>query len=101
MNPLNGLLLSLALVSYFLGDLRAAIVIAVMVVLAIGTAFIQEHRSNNTAEKLRAMVKHIASVKRRGAARQQTRKQAASKGSRRSRAKRSSLATLSICAPAT
>lgn len=68
MNPLNGLLLSLALVSYFLGDLRAAIVIAVMVVLAIGTAFIQEHRSNNTAEKLRAMVKHIASVKRRGAA---------------------------------
>ena len=66
MNPLNGLLLSLAFISYLLGDLRAAIVIAVMVMLAIGTAFIQEHRSNNTAEKLRAMVKHTASVKRRG-----------------------------------
>ena len=66
MNPLNGLFLSLALLSYLLGDLRAAIVIAVMVVLAIGTAFIQEHRSNNTAAKLRAMVKHTASVKRRG-----------------------------------
>jgi Mg2+-importing ATPase len=65
-NPLNGLLLSLAFISYLLGDLRAAIVIGVMVVLAIGTAFIQEHRSNNTAAKLRAMVKNTASVKRRG-----------------------------------
>lgn len=33
-NPLNGLLLSLAFASYLLGDLRAAIVIGVMVVLA-------------------------------------------------------------------
>ncbi|WP_236000067.1 cation-transporting P-type ATPase [Bradyrhizobium uaiense] len=39
-NPLNGLLLTLAAVSYFLGDARAAIVIATMVVLAITTAFI-------------------------------------------------------------
>jgi len=68
MNPLNGLLLGLAVVSYFLRDLRAAVVIAVMAVLAIGTAFIQEHRSTNTTEKLRAMVKHTASVQRRGAA---------------------------------
>ncbi len=65
-NPLNGLLLSLAFISYLLGDLRAAIVIAIMVVLAIGTAFIQEHRSNDAAAKLRAMVKHTASVRRRG-----------------------------------
>ncbi len=65
-NPLNGLLLSLALVSYLLGDLRAAIVIAIMVVLAIATAFVQEHRSNDAAAKLRAMVKHTASVRRRG-----------------------------------
>ena len=65
-NPLNGLLLSLAFISYLLGDLRAAIVIAIMVVLAIGTAFIQEHRSNDAAAKLRAMVKHSASVRRRG-----------------------------------
>jgi P-type Mg2+ transporter len=40
---LNALLLSLAAVSYFLGDIRAAIVIAIMVVLAITTAFTQEH----------------------------------------------------------
>ena len=67
-NPLNALLLSLALASYFLGDLRAAIVILAMVVLAITTAFIQEHRSNDAAAKLRAMVKTTASVKRRGGA---------------------------------
>ena len=65
-NPLNILLLSLAVISFFLGDLRATIVISVMVVLAIGTAFIQEHRSNETAAKLRAMVKNTASVKRVG-----------------------------------
>ena len=39
-NPLNALLLTLAGVSYFLGDVRAAVVIAAMVVLAITTAFI-------------------------------------------------------------
>ena len=66
-NPLNALLLSLAIASYFLGDLRAAIVILIMVVLAIATAFVQEHRSNDAAAKLRAMVKTTASVKRRGA----------------------------------
>jgi P-type Mg2+ transporter len=41
-NPLNALLLSLATVFYFLyflGDIRAAIVIAIMVILAITTAF--------------------------------------------------------------
>ena len=65
-NPLNALLLSLATVSYFLGDVRAAVVIAIMVVLAITTAFVQEHRSNDAAAQLRAMVKSTASVKRRG-----------------------------------
>ena len=63
-NPLNALLLTLALVSYLLGDLRAAIVISVIVILATATAFVQEHRSNNAAAKLRAMVKTTASVRR-------------------------------------
>jgi Mg2+-importing ATPase len=44
-NPLNFLLLSLATLSYFLGDRRAAAVIAVMVLLSISLAFLQEHRS--------------------------------------------------------
>ena len=63
-NPLNALLLTLAMVSYFLGDERAAIVIVAMVVLAITTAFIQEHRSNKAAAQLRAMVHTTASVRR-------------------------------------
>ena len=66
-NPLNALLLSLAVISYFLGDVRAAIVISVIVLLAIVMAFIQEHRSNDAAAKLRAMVKIGTSVKRRHA----------------------------------
>ena len=65
-NPLNALLLTLAVASYFLGDVRAAVVIAAMVILSIVTAFIQEHRSNQAAAKLRALVKTTASVKRRG-----------------------------------
>ena len=63
-NPLNALLLTLATVSYFLGDVRAAVVIASMVVLAITTAFIQEHRSNEAAARLRDMVHTTASVRR-------------------------------------
>src|SRR6516165_10885810 len=63
-NPLNGLLLTLATVSYFVGDLRAALVIVIMVVLSVFTAFIQVHRSNEAAARLRAMVKTTASVRR-------------------------------------
>ena len=50
-NPLTALLLTLAAVSYFIGDMRAAIVIVLMVLLAVGTAFIQEHRSNEAAAR--------------------------------------------------
>jgi Mg2+-importing ATPase len=67
-NPLNFLLLSLAAVSYFLGDRRAAAVITVMVLLSVSLAFVQEHRSNNAAARLRAMVRTTATVLRRGAA---------------------------------
>ena len=63
-NPLNALLLTLTVTSYALGDLRAAIVILTMVVLAVVTAFIQEHRSNEAAARLRAMVHTRASVRR-------------------------------------
>jgi hypothetical protein len=63
-NPLNTLLLTLAIVSLFLGDLRAAVVILTMVLLAVVTAFIQEHRSNEAAARLRAMVHTRASIRR-------------------------------------
>ncbi|MCA3560584.1 MAG: magnesium-translocating P-type ATPase [Aestuariivirga sp.] len=65
-NPLNGLLLVLAGVSWATGDLRAAILIFAMVVLSVGLAFLQEHRSGKAAEKLRAMVRTRATVLRRG-----------------------------------
>ena len=63
-NPLNALLVSLAFTSYFLGDVRAAVVIVVMVFLSVITAFIQEHRSNELAAQLRAMVRTTASARR-------------------------------------
>ncbi len=65
-NPLNGLLLVLALVSYVLSDQRAAILIATMVLLSVSLGFIQEHRSNRTAARLRAMVRTTATVRRPG-----------------------------------
>jgi Mg2+-importing ATPase len=65
-NPLNVLLLTLATASYFLNDQRAAIVIAVMVILSISLGFIQEHRSNKAADDLRRMVLTKATLRRRG-----------------------------------
>jgi len=65
-NPLNLLLLSLAAASHFLGDQRAAIVIAVMVLLSVTLGFLQEHRSNKAADALRRMVLTNVTVRRRG-----------------------------------
>ncbi|WP_363349935.1 magnesium-translocating P-type ATPase [Methylocystis echinoides] len=63
-NPLNGLLLTLAAASFALSDQRAAIVISAIVVLSVLLAFVQEHRSNSAAAKLRAMVRTHVSVRR-------------------------------------
>lgn len=65
-NPLVILLSILAVVSYLTGDLRAAIVIAVMVLLGIILRFIQEARADNAAEKLQSMVSTTATVIRAG-----------------------------------
>ena len=63
LNPLNIMLLVLAIVNFvFLGDMESGGVIALMVVLSITLSFVQENRSNNAAEKLRAMVSTTASV---------------------------------------
>jgi len=64
-NPLNALLLGLAVVSFLLGDFHASVVISIIVALAISMAFVQEHRSNDAAARLRAMVTTTASVRRR------------------------------------
>ncbi len=61
-NPLNLLLLTLATVSYFTGDVESSVIIAIMVLLSVTLTFIQEYRSSNAAEKLRAMVSTTATV---------------------------------------
>jgi len=64
-NPLNFLLLLLAGISLIVGERTSATIISLMVVLSISLGFLQEHRSNRAAEKLRAMVHTTASVRRR------------------------------------
>ncbi len=65
-NPLVILLAGLGILSYLTGDLRATIVIFVMIVLGIVLRFYQEMRADNAAEKLEAMVNTNATVEREG-----------------------------------
>src|SRR5262249_26777514 len=60
--PLSILLLVLASVSYLTGEIKGAVVIAIMVVLATLLSFMQEDRSSRGAERLRAMVSTTATV---------------------------------------
>src|SRR5579863_4494014 len=64
-NPLNVLLIVLTIVSAVTGDFDGAVIIGFMVVLSVVLTWVQEARSNNAAEKLRAMVKTTATVLRR------------------------------------
>jgi len=61
-NPLVLLLLALGVLSYLTGDLRAMVVIFVMVFLGVVLRFFQEMRADNAAEKLKAMVSNTAAV---------------------------------------
>ncbi len=65
-NPLVLLLLALGVLSYLTGDLRAMVVIFVMVVLGVVLRFVQEMRADNAAEKLKAMVSNTATLVRDG-----------------------------------
>jgi Mg2+-importing ATPase len=65
-NPLVILLTFLGVVSFLTGDMRATVVIFVMVVLGIVLRFFQELRADNAAEKLKAMVGTKATVLRDG-----------------------------------
>ncbi len=64
-NPFSLLLTVLALISYFTEDMKAAIVISLMIVLSTVLRFVQETRSNQAAERLNAMVSNTAAVLRR------------------------------------
>ncbi len=65
-NPLVLLLIGLAFVSFLTGDMRATIVIGVMVVLGVVLQFVQETRADNAAEQLQAMVSTTSTVTRDG-----------------------------------
>jgi len=63
-NPFNLLLTVLAAISYLTGDMKATIVISAMVALSTVLRYFQEARSNQAAEKLKAMVSNTATVMR-------------------------------------
>jgi Mg2+-importing ATPase len=65
-NPLVILLITLGVISYLTGDIRATIMILLMVVLGIVLRYFQESRADNAAEKLKAMVSTTATVIRDG-----------------------------------
>ena len=65
-NPLVILLTALCVLSYLTGDIRATVVIFVMIVLGVALRFYQEMRADNAAEKLKAMVNTLATVVRDG-----------------------------------
>ncbi|MHB1951088.1 MAG: magnesium-translocating P-type ATPase [Acidiferrobacteraceae bacterium] len=63
-NPFILLLLLLALVSIFSGDFASPIVIGSMVLVSVVLRFVQEFRSTQAAEQLKAMVSTTATVRR-------------------------------------
>ena len=65
-NPLVLLLTALGVLSYLTGDVRATVVIFVMVILGVVLRFYQEIRADNAAEKLKAMVSNTATLVRDG-----------------------------------
>ena len=65
-NPLVLLLTALGVLSFLTGDLRATVVIFVMVVLGVVLRFVQEMRADNAAERLKAMVSNTATLVRDG-----------------------------------
>ncbi len=70
LNPLVLLLTVLAAVSYLTHDLRAAVVMGLMVVLGVSLRFVQETRADTAARKLRAMIKVTATAVRDGTPRE-------------------------------
>ena len=64
-NPFNVLLTLLAIVSWATEDIQATVIIAAMVLLSTIIRFVQEGRSQRSAEQLKAMVSSTATVIRR------------------------------------
>ena len=64
-NPFIVLLIFLATVSFFIKEIDAVYIISVMVLLSVIMRFMQEYRSNQAAEKLKALVSTKATALRR------------------------------------
>lgn len=65
-NPLVVLLLVIAGISLAMGDVRAAIVVSVMIFLSVVLGYYQEFRSGKAIDKLRSMVQTTCAVIREG-----------------------------------
>jgi P-type Mg2+ transporter len=65
-NPFIYMLTALAVVSFLTGDVKATVIIGVMLSLSVGLRFVQEFRSSRSAERLQAMVGTTATVSRPG-----------------------------------
>jgi Mg2+-importing ATPase len=63
-NPFILVLLLLGIVSYLTEDITASIIVSIMVIISVLMRFIQEYRSAQSAEALRAMVRTKATVRR-------------------------------------
>lgn len=61
-DPLVILLIVLGIVSYITGDIRATIMIVVMIFLGVILRFLQENKADNAAQKLKAMVSNKTTV---------------------------------------
>jgi len=64
-NPFIILLCALAVVSFFLFDLKAVLVLSVMVTISVLMRFVLEYRSAKASEKLKSLVQTTATVIRR------------------------------------
>jgi P-type Mg2+ transporter len=69
-NPLVILLLVLAALSFATGEIRAGVVMLLMVLLGVSLRFVQEARADVAAAKLKAMISVTATVSRSGQARE-------------------------------
>jgi Mg2+-importing ATPase len=65
-NPLVIVLIIIAGFSLFFGEKISALIVALMAVMSVALAFVQEHRASKAAEKLSEMVRTTATVLRNG-----------------------------------
>jgi Mg2+-importing ATPase len=63
-NPFVLVLLVIGTVSFLTGDLKATVVVSAMVALSVLIQFVQEYRSSQAAERLKALVRNTSTVTR-------------------------------------